>query len=61
MQNINHRDIEDHDSDSSFENPYNGRTLFWENHGREKCHGDLDFNVDLPEFFDTLQVECFID
>ncbi|KAE8701689.1 hypothetical protein F3Y22_tig00110515pilonHSYRG00071 [Hibiscus syriacus] len=60
-QDFEDREASDHDTNSTFENPYHNRTLFREQHGREELHGDLGFQVDLLEFFGTLQVEGFVD
>ena len=60
-QDFGDREMGDHESDSSFENPYHNRAQFWEHRGREDRRGDLDFRVDLPEFSGTLQAEGFID
>ena len=38
-------EITDHDSDSTFKNPYYNHTLFREHRGLEKQHGDLSFWV----------------
>ncbi|KAE8661446.1 hypothetical protein F3Y22_tig00113725pilonHSYRG00321 [Hibiscus syriacus] len=60
-QDFEDREASDHDTNSAFENPYHNRSLFREHRGREECHGDLSFRVDLPEFFGTLQAEGFVD
>ncbi|KAG6655155.1 hypothetical protein CIPAW_05G197000 [Carya illinoinensis] len=61
VQDIGDCEMEDQDSDSSFENPYHNCALFWKYHGREERHGNLDFKVDLLEFPSTLQAEGFVD
>ncbi|KAE8676151.1 putative CCCH-type zinc finger family protein [Hibiscus syriacus] len=60
------REASDHDTNSTFENPYHNRAGFRgagfrEHRGREERHGDLGFRVDLPEFSGTLQAEGFVD
>lgn len=40
--------VEGHESDSSFENPYHHRVRGREHRGREDRHGDFGFRVDLP-------------
>ncbi|KAE8663201.1 putative Quercetin 3-O-methyltransferase 1 [Hibiscus syriacus] len=49
-QDFENREASDHDTNSTFENPYHNRALFREHRGREERHGDLDFRVNLPEF-----------
>ncbi|KAG2675553.1 hypothetical protein I3760_12G009300 [Carya illinoinensis] len=39
----------DHDSNSTFENPYHNRALFREHRRREERHGDLDFQINEVE------------
>jgi hypothetical protein len=46
-------DIDDRNSESSFENLYYNPVLFWEHRNRDKRNGDLGFRVELPEFFGT--------
>ncbi|KAE8695418.1 putative CCCH-type zinc finger family protein [Hibiscus syriacus] len=60
-QDFEDREASDHDNNSTFENPYYNRAGFQEHRGREERHGDLGFQVDLPEFFGTLQAEGFVD
>ncbi|KAE8730445.1 ABC transporter G family member 6 [Hibiscus syriacus] len=54
-QDFEDREASDHDTNSTFENPYHNRAGFRgagfrEHRGREERHGDLGFRVDLPEF-----------
>ncbi|KAE8696147.1 putative CCCH-type zinc finger family protein [Hibiscus syriacus] len=65
-QDLEDREASDHDTNSTFENPYHNRAGFRgagfrEHRGREERHGDLGFRVDLPEFSGTLQAEGFVD
>ncbi|KAG7974566.1 hypothetical protein I3843_06G054200 [Carya illinoinensis] len=60
-QDFEDREAFDHYFNSTFENPYHNRALFWEHYDREEHHGDLNFWVDLPEFSGMLQVEGFVD
>ncbi|KAE8720267.1 hypothetical protein F3Y22_tig00020999pilonHSYRG00012 [Hibiscus syriacus] len=60
-QDFENREASDHDTNSTFENPYHNHALFREHRGREERHGDLSFRVDLPEFSGTLQDEGFVD
>jgi len=53
--------MENSDSDSTFDNLYHNPAPNRDHHGRERHHGALDFKVDLPEFFGTLQAEGFVD
>ncbi|GLT54896.1 hypothetical protein SLA2020_280550 [Shorea laevis] len=55
------REMDDRDSDSSFENPYHNPVLDREQRGRDERYGNLGFKVELPEFSGTLQAEGFID
>jgi hypothetical protein len=50
------REMDDRNSDSSFENPCHNPVL-----GQEHRYGDLGFKVVLPKFFGTLQAKGFID
>ncbi|KAE8729552.1 hypothetical protein F3Y22_tig00003518pilonHSYRG00008 [Hibiscus syriacus] len=59
-QDFEDREASDHDTNSTFKNPYHNRALFWEHRGREERHGDLSFRVDLPKFSGTLQAEGFV-
>jgi hypothetical protein len=62
VQNLERdREMDDRDSDSSFENPCHNPVLGWEQHVQEHQYGDLGFKVELPEFSGTLQAEGFID
>ncbi|KAE8672853.1 putative CCCH-type zinc finger family protein [Hibiscus syriacus] len=65
-QDLEDREASDHDTNSTFENPYHNRAgfrgaRFREHRGRDERHGDLGFRVDLPEFSGTLQAEGFVD
>ncbi|KAE8681373.1 putative CCCH-type zinc finger family protein [Hibiscus syriacus] len=60
-RDLEDREASDHDTNSTFENPYHNRAGFREHRGREERHGDLGFRVDLPEFSGTLQAEGFVD
>lgn len=60
-QEFGNHDVEGHDFDTSFENPYHHRARVWKHRGREDRHVDLGFRVDLSEFSGTLQAEGFID
>jgi hypothetical protein len=53
--------MNDHDSNSSFENLYYNLVLDWEQCGRDEQYWDLGFKVELLELFDTLQTVGFID
>jgi len=55
------REMDDRDSDSSFENPYHNPILGREQRGWEHRYEDLGFKVELLEFSGTLQAEGFID
>lgn len=46
----------DNDSGYNFENPYHNHALLWEKH-----HGDLEFKVDLSEYFGTMLAMGFVD
>ncbi|KAG5235487.1 CCCH-type zinc finger family protein [Salix suchowensis] len=54
-------EITDHDSDSTFDNPFHHRHNEREARGRDMFNGSLGFRVELPEFAGTLQAEGFID
>jgi hypothetical protein len=54
-------EIDDRNSDSSFENLYHNPVLGREQCGQEHRYGDLGFKVVLQEFSGTLQAEGFID
>lgn len=53
--------MDDHDSDSSFENSYYNHALFQEYRVWEEQHENLGFKVDLLKFPSTLQAKGFID
>ncbi|KAJ0977916.1 hypothetical protein J5N97_013390 [Dioscorea zingiberensis] len=55
------REVSDHDSESTFVNPYSWCGQSREHRAREERHGDLGFRVELPEFTGTLHAEVFID
>ncbi|KAE8672984.1 hypothetical protein F3Y22_tig00111832pilonHSYRG00073 [Hibiscus syriacus] len=61
VQDFEDREVSDHNTNSTFENPYHNRALFREHRDREEHHRDLGFRVDLPEFSGTLQAEGFVD
>jgi hypothetical protein len=46
--------MDDHDSDSSFENLYHIPVLDREHHGRDERYGNLGFRVELAEFSSSL-------
>jgi hypothetical protein len=49
--------MDDHDSDSSFENPYHNPVLGREKCGREYQYGHLGFKVDYKEVPDRMKVK----
>jgi len=61
MQNLDDHDLDDRNSESSFENPYRNTILGREQSGRGKRYGDFNFRVELPDFSGTLQAKGFID
>ncbi|KAJ0978464.1 hypothetical protein J5N97_013938 [Dioscorea zingiberensis] len=60
-QDLGDREVSDHDSESTFVNPYSRRGQSREHGAREERHVDLGFRVELPEFTGTLHAEAFID
>jgi hypothetical protein len=60
-QEVGNCEMENSDSDSTFDNPYHNPALYREYRGQESHHRGLSFKVDLPEFSGMLQAECFID
>jgi hypothetical protein len=60
-QEVGNCEMENSNSDSTFDNPYHIPAPYQEHRGRESHHRGLGFKVDLPEFFGTLQAEGFID
>ncbi|XP_062177060.1 uncharacterized protein LOC133881996 [Alnus glutinosa] len=61
VQEFGNREMENSDSDSTFDNPYHNPVPNQDHRGRERHHGALGFKVDLPEFSGTLQAEGFVD
>ncbi|XP_062145847.1 uncharacterized protein LOC133853838 [Alnus glutinosa] len=61
VQEFGNREMENSDSDSTFDNPYHNPVPNRDHRGRERHHGALGFKVDLPEFSGTLQAEGFVD
>jgi hypothetical protein len=61
VQEFGNREMENSDSDSTFDNPYHNPAPNRDHSGRERHHGALGFKVDLPEFSGTLQAEGFVD
>jgi hypothetical protein len=61
VQEFGNREMENSDSDSTFDNPYHNPAPNRDHRGRERHHGALGFKVDLPEFSGTLQAEGFVD
>jgi hypothetical protein len=60
-QEVGNREMENSDSDSTFDNPYHNPGPYWEHRDWESHHRALGFKVDLPEFSGALQAEGFID
>ncbi|KAJ0962642.1 hypothetical protein J5N97_027764 [Dioscorea zingiberensis] len=60
-RDLGDREVSNHDSESTFVNPYSRRMQSREYRAREEHHGDLGFQVELPEFTGTLHAEVFID
>jgi hypothetical protein len=60
VQEFGNREMENSDSDSTFDNPHHNPAPNRDHHGQERHHGALGFKVDLPEFSGTLEVEGFI-
>jgi hypothetical protein len=54
-------EMDDHDSESNFENLYHNPVLGREQRVWDWWYGDLGFKVELPEFLGTLQAEGVID
>ncbi|XP_022858917.1 uncharacterized protein LOC111379712 [Olea europaea var. sylvestris] len=52
-QEFSNHDVEGHDFDTSFENPYHHRARVWEHREQNDRHVDLGFRVDLPQFSGT--------
>jgi hypothetical protein len=61
VQEVGNREIENSDSNSTFDNPYHNHAPNRGHRGRESHHGAVGFKVDLPEFSGTLQAEGFVD
>jgi hypothetical protein len=61
VQEFGNCEMENSDSDSTFDNPYHNLAPNWDHRRRERHHGALGFKVDLPEFSCTLQAEGFVD
>ncbi|XP_022854005.1 uncharacterized protein LOC111375418 [Olea europaea var. sylvestris] len=57
-QEFDNHDVESHEFDTSFENPYHNRAQVWEHHGWEDRHVDLSFRVDLLEFAVPEAYQC---
>jgi hypothetical protein len=54
-QNIEmHCDIDDHNLESNFKNPYHNHVLGWEHRVWYEWHRFLGFRVELLEFYGTL-------
>lgn len=60
-QRLAAQNLDDRDSESSFENLYHRTVLGQEQRGRDDRNGDFNFRVELPYFFGTLQAKGFID
>jgi hypothetical protein len=61
VQEFSNREMENSDSDSTFDNLYHNPAPNRDHRGRERHHGALGFKVDMPEFSGTLQAEGFVD
>jgi hypothetical protein len=60
-QEVSNREMENSNSDSTFDNSYHNPVPNWGHRGRGSHHGAVGFKVDLPEFSGTLQAEGFVD
>lgn len=60
-QNLYDREMDDRDSESSFENPYHNSVLRQEQRGQDERYGDFHFRDELLNFSGTLQAKGFID
>lgn len=48
------QNLDDRDSESSFENPYRNTVLGRKQRGRDERYGDFNFQVEFPNFSGTL-------
>jgi hypothetical protein len=59
-QDVSNREIENFDSDSTFNSPYHNPAPCREHRGWESHHRSFGFKVDMPKYSGALQAEGFI-